>query len=243
MADPNPKAGPGTDPIPGRAVPEWLGRLAHDLRNPITPMRSAVQLLQLGQLPPELAPDLLRTLDRQIDFLLHMIDDVSDLVRIERGEFQLRLATCDLGQVAASAVDRHARTGGQGGRAAPAFVVDAPPAPVWVHADEVRLRQLVQMLLPLVGGVGDAPAPATLRVEQADGSACLRFADGGRPLAADPRLDYLAGGAMPTDLAALTFAQRVGRRILEDHGARLALDPDGAALALHLPLARPAAGA
>src|SRR6188768_1728945 len=108
-------AEPGPDPTPQSPVPDWLGRLAHDLRNPITPMRSAVQLLQLGQLPPELAPDLLRTLDRQIDFLLHLIDDVSDLARIERGEFQLRLATCDLGQVAASAVDRHARTGGQGG--------------------------------------------------------------------------------------------------------------------------------
>jgi nitrogen fixation/metabolism regulation signal transduction histidine kinase len=234
-------ADPRADPTPDRPSPEWLGRLAHDLRNPITPMRSAVQLLQLGQLPPELAPDLLRTLDRQIDYLLHLIDDVADLVKIERGEFQLRLATCDLGQVAASAVDRHARKGGQGGRAAPAFVVDAPPAPVWVHADEVRLRQLVELLLPLVGGVGDAPAPAIVRVGQADGAATLRFADGDRPLAADPRLDYLAGGTMPTDPAALTFAQLVGRRIVDDHGARLALDPDGTALVLHVPLAKPGA--
>jgi signal transduction histidine kinase len=225
------------DPGPGRPAPEWLGRLAHDLRNPITPMRSAVQLLQLGQLPPELAPDLLRTLDRQIDFLLHLIDDVSDLVRIERGEFQLRLATCDLGQLAASAVDRHARRGGQGGRAAPSFVLDVPPAPVWVHADEVRLRQLVELLLPLVGGAGDAPAPATLQVGQADGSAVLRFADGGRPLAADPRLDYLGGGAVPADPAALTFAQMVGRRIVDGHGARLALDAEGTALELRVPLA------
>lgn len=236
MADPN------SDPTAERPAPEWLGRLAHDLRNPITPMRSAVQLLQLGQLPPELAPDLLRTLDRQIDYLLHLIDDVSDLVRIERGEFRLRLATCDLGQVAASAVDRHARKGGPGGRAAPAFVVDAPPVPVWVHADEVRLRQLVELLLPLVGGVGDAPAPATLHVSQADGSATLRFADGSRPLTGDPRLDYLAGGAMPADPAALTFAQLVGRRIADDHGARLVLDPGGATLALHVPLAQPDAG-
>jgi K+-sensing histidine kinase KdpD len=219
---------------------DWLGRLAHDLRNPITPMRSAVQLLQLGQLPPEVAPDLLRTLDRQLDLLLRVIDDVSDLVKIERDDFALRLATCDLGQVAASAVARHARATVQGGRPAPEVVLDAPPAPVWVSADEVRLRQLVEQLLGLLAN-RDPTAPATLRVDAADGMGRLCFADGGRVLAPDERVDFIAGGPVPADPALLTFGHLVGRRILADHRAGLAFNAEGCAILLTIPGADPAA--
>jgi K+-sensing histidine kinase KdpD len=219
---------------------DWLGRLAHDLRNPITPMRSAVQLLQLGQLPADVAPDLLRTLDRQLDLLLRVIDDVSDLVKIERGDFALHLATCDLGQVAASAVARHARATVQGGRPAPEVVLDAPPTPVWVTADEVRLRQLVEQLLGLLAS-RDPTAPASLRVDAADGMGRLCFADGGRTLAPDERVDFIAGGPVPSDPALLVFGHLVGRRILADHHAGLAFNTEGCAILLTVPGADPAA--
>jgi K+-sensing histidine kinase KdpD len=236
MADPIPEP----TPTPDRSAPEWLGRLAHDLRNPITPMRSAVQLLQLGQLPPEVAPDLLRTLDRQLDVLLHLIDDVSDLVKIERGGFELRLATCDLGQVVASAVARHAKTMGQGSRAAPEILFDAPPAPVWVLADEVRLRQAVEQLLGLLAN-RDVAAPASVRVDEVAGAGRVCFADGGRTLAPDARVDFLAGGPVPIDPAALTFGHLVARRILADHRADVAFNADGCAIALTVPRADPSA--
>jgi K+-sensing histidine kinase KdpD len=225
---------------PGPDAPDWLGRLAHDLRNPITPMRSAVQLLQLGQLPPELAPDLLRTLDRQLDVLLRLIDEVSDLVRIERDGFALRLAACDLAQVAASAVARHARVAVQGGRSAPEIAVDAPPMTVWVLADEVRLRQLVEQLLGLLAN-RDPAAPASLRVDVVDGAGRLCFADGGRTLAPDARVDFIAGGPVPDDPAALAFGHIVGRRILADHHATLAFNTEGCAILLTVPGADPAA--
>jgi signal transduction histidine kinase len=225
-------------PGPAPPPPDWLGRLAHDLRNPITPMRSAVQLLQLGQLPPELAPDLLRTLDRQIDYLLRQIDDVADLVKIERGTFKLHRAHCDLGQVAASAIARHARA--HAGRAAPVDL-QAPPDPVWIDADEARLRQLVEVLLGFLGS-GDLPSPATVVVERADGAAWVRLADGGRPLGPDARVAYLAGGPAPADASALSLDHMVVRRVVELHDARVALDATGTELSLRLPLGDPAAG-
>ena len=224
------------EPGDGRSPPAWLGRVAHDLRNPVTPMRSAVQLLQLGQLPPELAPDLLRTLDRQIDLLLRTIDDVADLAKIERGAFALHTAPCDLGQAAAAATARHARHAGRG--AAP-LMVDAPPATVWVQADEGRLRQVLEHLCALVVCPGDEPSAATLQVDRDGDDARVRFADGGRPLGPDVRLDFLAGGPVPTDPSALTLGHLVARRILELHGARLALAEGGAAIELRLPLADP----
>ena len=219
-------------------MPDWLARLGHDLRNPITPMRSAVQLLQLGQLPPELGPDLLRTLDRQLDLLLHLIDDVSDLVKIERGAFAVRLAPCDLGQVVESALARHAKSMGQGGRAAAEILFDASAAPVWVLADEVRLRQAVEQLLGLLGS-RDVAAPASVRVDAVDGSGRVCFVDGGRLLAPDARVDFLAGGPIPADPAALGFGHMVARRILADHGAVVSFNADGCAIALTVPLADP----
>ena len=219
---------------PCQGVPEWLGRLAHDLRNPITPMRSAVQLLQLGQLPPELAPDLLRTLDRQIDFLLRMIDDVADLVKIERGTFALELATCDLGQVVASAAARHARSGGKDARGNVTVDVDAQPDPVWVRADETRLRQLVEHIFGYLG-TGEVPTPASVRVERDGDAGLLRFAGGGRVLGSDARLDFLAGGPVPDDASALTLSHLVVRRIAELHEARLEQAQGGAELLLRIP--------
>jgi nitrogen fixation/metabolism regulation signal transduction histidine kinase len=233
MAEPDPAA-----PQPGGdAAPDWLGRLAHDLRNPITPMRSAVQLLQLGQLPPELAPDLLRTLDRQIDYLLRVIDDVSDLVKIDRGRFTLQLADCELDSVVASAAARHARAGGKGGKPAATPEVLAAAEPLWVRADEVRLRQLVGHLLEYLDDAGGEVAPATVELARGDGNAIVRFRAGGRPLGPDARLEFLGGGPPPTDRASLTLSHLVLRRVAELHGAALAVAPDAAAIELRVPLA------
>jgi light-regulated signal transduction histidine kinase (bacteriophytochrome) len=218
VADPGSPRPPSTD---------WLGRLAHDLRNPITPMRSAVQLLQLGQLPPEVAPDLLRTLDRQLDVLLRLIDDVGDLVKVERGTFALRLATCDLGQVAAAAVAKHARATGQVEAA-----VDATGGPVWVLADEVRLRQAVEGLLACI----DNPGAAGVEVVDELGSGVLRLS-GSRSTVAEARLGFLAGGPVPDDPAILGLGHLVARKILEGHAAMVTIE-DGS-LALRVPRADP----
>jgi signal transduction histidine kinase len=220
-----------------REPPDWLGRLAHDLRNPITPMRSAVQLLQLGGLPPELGPDLLRTLDRQIDFLLHTIDDVADLVKIERGAFQLQLAACDLDAVVDAALARAGRAAARG-RPPPAVEVQRAAQPLTVRADEIRLRQAIEHLAGYVLDA-DNPEPASVRTLERAGRACVRLRAGGRALAPDARLDYLMTGGRPTDESAVTLGVRVVRHVLEMHGATLALADDGATLELDLPLAAP----
>jgi signal transduction histidine kinase len=220
----------------GKPLPDWLPRLAHDLRNPITPMRSAVQLLQLGRLPAELAPDLLRTLDRQIDFLLRLIDDVADLVKIEEGTFALRPATCDLAAQVEAAVARHARRGGGGGKPAAHIEIEAPPAPVRVRADEVRLRQLLETLLGCLGEGGVA-APPTVRVASRDDRGVVRLDDVGRPPATDACVAFLVSGEVPADSSALGMGYLVARRILELHDATLEVVDGGSGLELRLPLA------
>jgi K+-sensing histidine kinase KdpD len=230
MADPIPEPAP----TPDRSAPEWLGRLAHDLRNPITPMRSAVQLLQLGRLPPELAPDLLRTLDRQIDYLLRLIDDVADLVRIENGNFPWQPSACDLGALVGAAVERHARRGGK----RPIVIdVDAPPAPVVVMADETRLRQLLDTMLGCLGDGDDPLASANVGVRQEGEEAVVRIVDGGRELGPNACLDFLATGEATSDASALSMSYLVARRIVELHAATVALVDGGAALELRLPVA------
>ena len=224
------------DPGAGAPTPEWLGRLAHDLRNPITPMRSAVQLLQLGQLPPELSADLLRTLDRQIDFLLRLIDDVADLVKVEKGTFAVQAGTCDLAAVVESAVARHARRAA-GGKGGVPVEVEAPPTPILVRADEVRLRQLLETVLGCLGDSREPVPAATVALSVQGTHAVVRIVDSGRPFAANACLDFLATGAVPDDASALTLAHLVARRLLELHDASFAVVDAGAALELRLPLA------
>jgi signal transduction histidine kinase len=218
-----------------RQPPDWLGRLAHDLRNPITPMRSAVQLLQLGQLPPELGPDLLRTLDRQIDFLLRTIDDIADLVKVERGAFRLQLADCDLDALVDAAIARAGRSAAKGRAPAP---VDWHRAaqPLVVRADEVRLRHAIEHLAGYVIDT-ENPTPASVETLARDGRAWVRLRAAGRTLAPDARIDYLIAGGTPADEAAVTLGLRVVRHVLELHGATLALADGDTVLELGLPLA------
>ena len=220
-------------PPPQASLPDWLPRLAHDLRNPVTPMRSAVQLLQLGQLPPEVAPDLLRTLDRQIDYLLRQIDDVSDLVKIERGGFAMQPTTCDLVAIVSAALARHARHARAGaGQAAPVDVDAAEP--LRVRADEVRLRQLLDTVLGIPGS--GAPSPTSVEVVRDADQAVVRLRVAGRGAGGNECLAYLASGVTPDDASSLTFGCLVARRILELHGGSLSLAEDGAVVEVRLPL-------
>ena len=77
----------------------WWLRLGHDLRAPIAPMRMALQLLRGGQATPREQQNALRILDRQFDQMLEQIDDLSDLARLNAGNFGSNPSPADLNLV------------------------------------------------------------------------------------------------------------------------------------------------
>jgi PAS domain S-box-containing protein len=120
----------------------FLATLAHELRNPLAPLGNALALLRLAKDPVAMLPQVQPMMERQVDHLRHLVDDLLDLGRVTTGKVELRIAPVDLGRIV-----RHAVESAQPAIGARVFALDLPAAPTVVHGDEHRLVQIVGNLL------------------------------------------------------------------------------------------------
>ncbi len=126
-----------------RRKDEFLATLAHELRNPLAPIRSALQLLRRPGSTLDAEP-LYAMMERQVDHIVRLVDDLLEVARITEGKIELRRMPLDLADVIARAVET-CRT--QIEAAGHVLVLDLPPSPLPVHADAVRLSQVFANLL------------------------------------------------------------------------------------------------
>jgi signal transduction histidine kinase len=160
----------------------FLATLSHELRNPLAAIANAVQLLQIGGsggARGDAAHDVLR---RQIAHLVRLVDDLLDVSRITTGKISLRREPVDLAGVVALAVDTALpQLNGRRQR----LTVHAPPAPLWIDGDPVRLGQIVANLLAnavkYTGEEGCIELVLTRETgaQAPGGEAVLRIADNG----------------------------------------------------------------
>ena len=127
-----------------RRKDEFLAMLAHELRNPLAPVRNAVQILRArgaGASEAQWAHDVI---DRQVQQMSRLVDDLLDVSRIARGKIDLRRETVTLGAAVANAVEacRPAME-----RARHELTVSVPAEPIYVEADIARLSQVFSNLL------------------------------------------------------------------------------------------------
>src|SRR5688572_21511023 len=145
-----------------RAKTTFLAMLAHELRNPLAPIRHAVELLKrIG--PPE--PRLIRIreiIDRQVSHQAHLLDDLLDVSRISRGQIRLRRERLDLVPLVADAAEDFRSLLEDAGLQ---FSVELPGAPVWVNGDPTRLAQIVANLLRNATKFTDPGGQVILRLE------------------------------------------------------------------------------
>jgi signal transduction histidine kinase/ActR/RegA family two-component response regulator len=120
---------------------EFLATLSHELRNPLAPIRFAIELL--GH-PPPIADRARQTITRQVQHLTRLIDDLLDLTRISRNKLELHVRPCELRPLVQDAVDAVA---GETTRARHRLEVALPPEPVWLLADPDRVVQMIVNLL------------------------------------------------------------------------------------------------
>jgi signal transduction histidine kinase/ActR/RegA family two-component response regulator len=127
-----------------RRKDEFLAMLAHELRNPLAPIRNAVDVLQLtvsGDAGLERVRDIMR---RQVDHMVRLVDDLLEISRITRGKIELRRQRVDLSGVIASAIET-SRPLIEG--AGHTLHVSLPGEAVWLDADSMRLAQVFSNLL------------------------------------------------------------------------------------------------
>lgn len=127
-----------------RRKDEFLAMLSHELRNPLAPILSAVQLLEL-QVGENAVQKKARTIiERQVKQLTHLVDDLMEVSRAITGKIELRRQDVALGGIVERAVetarppiDQHRHT----------LTVSVPPDPIWLNADGARLEQVLTNLL------------------------------------------------------------------------------------------------
>lgn len=121
----------------------FLATLAHELRNPLAPIRYATRLLEPG-VPPRMASDARKMIDRQLAHMAHLLDDLLDVSRVTRGVLEIRRQPLDLREVVQSAVAA-ARPLAEAAHQELTAALPAEPLPV--KGDAVRLAQIIGNLL------------------------------------------------------------------------------------------------
>jgi PAS domain S-box-containing protein len=227
-----------------RKKDQFIAILAHELRNPLAPVRNAVELLaRLPGLDPRV--ERVRVvLDRQVSHMARLIDDLLDVSRISRGRLEMKKERCDLGVIVRHTADDYRASFD---RAAVQLTVTSAPGPTWVEGDPVRLAQMTGNLLNNAVRFTPSGGHVEVRVERDErlGEARVRVSDDGEGIPAallehlfDPFSQEEQGLARTKGGLGLGLA--LTRGLIRLHGGQVeafsAGEGRGASFSLRLPL-------
>ena len=160
----------------------FLATLAHELRNPLAPVRNAVQVLRLkGPDVPELVWAR-GVIDRQMQLMTHLIDDLLDISRIALNKLELRKEKVSLATVVQGAVETSRPIIDQHGHE---LIITLPPEPIPLEADLTRLAQVFLNLLNNAAKYSERGGRIWLTAERQGSDAVVTIKDTGIGIAAD----------------------------------------------------------
>jgi hypothetical protein len=227
-----------------RRMNEFLAMLAHELRNPLAPIRNAVTIMQLETLASPVLRSCRDVIDRQLTHVTRLVDDLLDVGRLTTGKIKLRKELVRLAEVVARSVEtarplvtarRHTLT------------VEQPEQPVYVNGDSTRLSQVLQNLLVNAAKYTPEGGRIVLRVDAGDGFVYVKVRDSGRGIAAE-NLQAIFQLFVQTDSGTSAAAESglgigltLARSLTEMHGGSLdAASPglgQGSTFTVRLPMA------
>src|SRR5205823_5004967 len=154
-----------------RRKDEFLATLAHELRNPLAPIRNALEIMRVGGANPQ-APERAREIiDRQIGQMVRLINDLLDVSRITRGKMALKEETVGLGEVIDTALETSRPLLDE---ARVTFRRSIPDRPIYVRGDRLRLAQVFSNLLNNAAKYTEPGGPVCLAASRDGGQAVVR---------------------------------------------------------------------
>lgn len=165
-----------------RRKDEFLSMLGHELRNPLAPIASAVEVLRKVPADVERVTWAAGVIGRQIDQMRRLVDDLLDVARIMNGRLALRRCPLDLRDVAMQAIERAEPMLRERSHE---FTASLPAEPVYVNGDLVRLVQIVANLLDNAAKYTPPSGQVSLQLETVGQTAELRVVDNGAGMAGD----------------------------------------------------------
>jgi CheY-like chemotaxis protein/nitrogen-specific signal transduction histidine kinase len=207
-----------------RRMNEFLAMLAHELRNPLAPIRNAVSIMQLETLHSPVLRNSRDVIDRQLTHMTRLVDDLLDVGRLSTGKIQLRKELVRFGEIVMRGVEtarpvieaRHHT-----------LRLDLPAEPVYVQCDPTRIVQVVQNLLVNAAKYTPDGGQIALAVRPSGQFVRTSVSDNGRGIEA-AHLDRIfelfmqadTGTALATE-GGLGIGLTLARSLVEMHGGSL----------------------
>ncbi len=160
----------------GRQKDHFLATLAHELRNPLSPIMNGLYLMDPSMQDPESMETTRVMMMRQLQHMVRLVDDLMDLSRISRGKFDLRLELVDLTSVLAMAIEASRPLIDKHGHH---LKVHMAPGTFTVNGDSNRLMQVISNLLNNAAKYTPPGGHIELRLERAGGQAVITVKDDG----------------------------------------------------------------
>jgi len=212
-----------------RRKDEFLATLSHELRNPLAPLRNSVQFLRMQEPADQAVAPIHQMMDRQVDHLVRLVDDLLEVSRISRGTFELRRERVELATVVRNAVDTsnpliHA--------AGHQLTVSMPREPLWLDGDPVRLAQILANLLNNAATYTERGGRISVRAWHDDGHALIAVRDNGTGIAADalPRMFQMfhrGAASSRRNPSGLGIGLSLARGLAEMHGGTITVKSEG----------------
>ena len=227
----------------GRRMQEFIATLAHELRNPLAPIRNAVSLMQEPGLTRAARLQATSIIDRQLVHLTHLVDDLLDVGRIATGKIWLRDELIDYRQVVGLSLESVRDTIDRRGHE---LVVELPDEAIPLRGDATRLTQALLNLLTNAAKYTPEKGRIELKVAVAEGIVVTSVKDNGRGVAAEAReriFDLFTQERPSTGMndPGLGIGLALARALVEQHGGQLGVESPGvghgSTFRIRLPLA------
>jgi PAS domain S-box-containing protein len=226
-----------------RRKDEFLATLAHELRNPLAPIRTGLELMKAAPNGDPGARQSLAIMERQLGHLVRLVDDLLDVSRISRGKVELKRARVRLGDVFDHATEASRALIATAGHV---LTVRAPPEPLWVDGDLTRLIQSVGNLLNNAAKYTPDGGHIELWARAEGGEAIVGVTDDGAGISAEmlPRVFDLftqVDQTLNRARGGLGIGLSLVRKLVELHGGTVEAQSDGlgrgSTFRIRLPLA------
>jgi signal transduction histidine kinase len=207
---------------------QFLATLAHELRNPLAPIRNSLSLLRITATGAS-AVSAYEIMDRQVNHMVRLIDDLMDVARITHGKIDLRKGTVDVADVIAAAVETSRPLIDA---AKHELVVSLPAEPLALDADPLRLAQVFSNLLNNAAKYTDPGGRVTVAVRREGDSAVVTVADTGVGIPADSLASVFdmfaqANARDRRSRSGLGIGLALARSLVQMHGGSISASSEG----------------
>lgn len=208
-----------------RRKDEFLATLAHELRNPLAPIRNSLHILRVTAISDPAVERVRDIMERQVNHMVRLVDDLLEISRITRGKIELRKERVELAAVVGSAVETSKPLIDAAGQE---LMISIPPEPLTLNADPVRLAQVFANLLNNASKYSDAGGQIWIEAKREGTQAVVSVRDAGIGIPADmlPRVfEMFAQGrdSLPRAQGGLGIGLTLVRSLVHLHGGSVSV--------------------